>query len=179
MPSDRAGWRRASPFGIDNTRRRNQTFTGRTGKETTSAPNLVGSGRTVTRHGPCPVGSHPGSAMGSRLPTGPSARQQAQSSAAPTVRPTAACSARSSAASPGPVVEAWSPYRTGNADRWTARQLVRAKGGASVSVVIPARDEEATVGAIVSTIHQHLMRRLPLVDELIVVDSRSRDRTAE
>jgi glucosyl-3-phosphoglycerate synthase len=85
----------------------------------------------------------------------------------------------SSAGSPGPVVEAWSTYRTGNAGRWTARQLVRAKGGASVSVVIPARDEEATVGAIVSTIHQHLMRRLPLVDELIVVDSRSRDRTAE
>nr|WP_245736812.1 glucosyl-3-phosphoglycerate synthase [Micromonospora pattaloongensis] len=53
-----------------------------------------------------------------------------------------------------------------------------AKGEGTVSVVLPARDEEATVGAIVSTIREHLMDRLPLVDELIVVDSRSADGTA-
>jgi glucosyl-3-phosphoglycerate synthase len=47
-----------------------------------------------------------------------------------------------------------------------------------VSVVIPARDEETTVGAIVATIQRHLVARVPLVDELIVVDSRSNDRTA-
>jgi glucosyl-3-phosphoglycerate synthase len=78
-----------------------------------------------------------------------------------------------------PVVEAWSTYRTGTAAQWTPRQLVRAKGGGSVSVVIPARNEEATVGAIVATIHNQLMRRHPLVDELIVVDSRSTDATAD
>ncbi len=77
-----------------------------------------------------------------------------------------------------PIVEAWSTYRTGTATQWTLRQLVRAKGGASVSVVIPARNEEATVGAIVATIRKHLMGRLALVDELIVVDSRSADGTA-
>jgi glucosyl-3-phosphoglycerate synthase len=77
-----------------------------------------------------------------------------------------------------PVVEAWSAYRTGSAAQWTPRQLVRAKKGTGISVVIPARDEEATVGAIVATIREHLMRRYPLVDELIVVDSRSRDATA-
>jgi glucosyl-3-phosphoglycerate synthase len=78
-----------------------------------------------------------------------------------------------------PVVEAWSTYRTGSARQWTAQQLSRAKGDTSVSVVIPAHDEEATVGAIVSTIREYLVERVALVDEVIVVDSRSNDRTAE
>ncbi|WSN13934.1 glucosyl-3-phosphoglycerate synthase [Micromonospora sp. NBC_01699] len=77
-----------------------------------------------------------------------------------------------------PVVEAWSTYRTGSARQWTAHQLSRAKGDTSVSVVIPAFDEEATVGAIVATIREHLVERVALVDEVIVVDSRSGDRTA-
>lgn len=78
-----------------------------------------------------------------------------------------------------PVLEAWSTCRTGVAAQWPAAGLVRAKGARTVSVVIPARDEEETVGAIVATIREHLMDRLPLIDELIVVDSRSTDRTAE
>jgi glucosyl-3-phosphoglycerate synthase len=78
-----------------------------------------------------------------------------------------------------PVVEAWATYRTGNARDWSAPQLVRAKGDTTVSVVIPARDEEATVGAIVASIRDHLVVRARLVDELIVVDSRSTDATAE
>ncbi|WP_203703864.1 glucosyl-3-phosphoglycerate synthase [Asanoa iriomotensis] len=77
-----------------------------------------------------------------------------------------------------PVVEAWSTYRTGSAGQWTPRQLVAAKRGTTVSVVIPARNEEATIGAIVATIRQQLVERVHLVDELIVVDSRSSDATA-
>ncbi|MFI6820921.1 glucosyl-3-phosphoglycerate synthase [Micromonospora sp. NPDC050187] len=77
-----------------------------------------------------------------------------------------------------PVVEAWATYRTTSAQEWTAQRLVRAKGDCRVSVVLPARNEEATVGAIVSTIREHLVDRVSLVDELIVVDSRSTDRTA-
>ncbi|WP_243707687.1 glucosyl-3-phosphoglycerate synthase [Micromonospora sp. KC606] len=56
---------------------------------------------------------------------------------------------------------------------------MRAKGDSRLSVVLPARNEEATVGAIVSTIREHLMDRVALIDELIVVDSRSTDRTAQ
>ena len=78
-----------------------------------------------------------------------------------------------------PVVEAWATYRTTSAEDWAARRLLRAKGDSRVSVVLPARNEEATVGAIVSTVREHLMDRVPLVDELIVVDSRSTDRTAQ
>jgi glucosyl-3-phosphoglycerate synthase len=77
-----------------------------------------------------------------------------------------------------PVVEAWTTYRTSNASQWTAARLVAAKRRARVSVVIPARDEEATVGTIVATIRRYLTGRVPLVDEILVVDSRSNDRTA-
>jgi glucosyl-3-phosphoglycerate synthase len=77
-----------------------------------------------------------------------------------------------------PVVEAWTTYRTGNAAQWTTRQLVRAKGATTVSVVIPARNEQDTVGAIVTTIRQALRDRTGLVDEIVVVDSRSTDATA-
>jgi glucosyl-3-phosphoglycerate synthase len=85
---------------------------------------------------------------------------------------------RHSHASVSPVVEAWTTYRTSAAARWTTRRLARAKKGARISVVIPARNEEATVGAIVERIRDHLAERVPLVDEIVVVDSRSTDTTA-
>ena len=44
----------------------------------------------------------------------------------------------------------------------------------SVSIVIPARDEAATVGQIVERVREH-----PLVDEVVVVDDHSSDGTAE
>jgi glucosyl-3-phosphoglycerate synthase len=58
--------------------------------------------------------------------------------------------------------------------------LVRRKeeAGASVSVVIPARDEEVTIGEIVSSIRRVLMGGTRLVDELLVIDGDSRDATA-
>jgi len=84
---------------------------------------------------------------------------------------------RHTTANVSPVVEAWSTYRSSNAGQWTPGHLVRAKKGTRVSVVIPARNEEATVGAIVDTIRRQLTGRIPLVDEIVVVDSRSTDAT--
>src|SRR5689334_5308768 len=46
-----------------------------------------------------------------------------------------------------------------------------------VSVVLPARDEARTVGAIVRSVRRDLVRR-GLVDEILVVDSHSVDETA-
>jgi glucosyl-3-phosphoglycerate synthase len=55
----------------------------------------------------------------------------------------------------------------------------KADAGVSISVCIPARDEEQTVGGVVGTIVRELVQRHALVDEVLVVDDHSRDRTAE
>ena len=57
---------------------------------------------------------------------------------------------------------------------WTVAELEAAKGGRTVSVVLPALNEEETVGSVVDTIVPLLGG---LVDELVVLDSGSTDRT--
>ncbi len=59
-----------------------------------------------------------------------------------------------------------------------AASLVAHKGDHSVSVCLPARNEATTVGTIVTTIREELVERVPLVDEIIVVDDHSSDDTA-
>jgi glucosyl-3-phosphoglycerate synthase len=59
-----------------------------------------------------------------------------------------------------------------------AGALVERKSGQRISVCLPARNEQATVGAIVASIREHLVDRIPLVDEIIVVDDHSTDATA-
>jgi glucosyl-3-phosphoglycerate synthase len=77
-------------------------------------------------------------------------------------------------------VRRWLSRRTHTAGDYAVPALVRAKEarGSTVSVVLPALDEERTVGAIVAAIRHQLVERAPLVDELVVVDSGSTDRTA-
>lgn len=78
-----------------------------------------------------------------------------------------------------PEVSAWFQDRTSTGHEWDRNRLVRAKQGTTVSVVLPARDEATTVGSIVQRLRRELMHRVPLIDELIVVDSGSTDDTAE
>lgn len=62
---------------------------------------------------------------------------------------------------------------------WPADELAVGKAGQRVAVVLPARNEAATVGDIVASIAaEHTAGDWPLVDELIVVDSGSTDATA-
>lgn len=49
----------------------------------------------------------------------------------------------------------------------------------TISVALPALNEEATIGKIISTIKQRLVEDVPLVDELVVIDSDSEDRTRD
>jgi Glycosyltransferases, probably involved in cell wall biogenesis len=49
----------------------------------------------------------------------------------------------------------------------------------TISVCLPARDEEATVGQIVATVRRTLMEAVPLVDEVVVIDDGSIDSTAD
>ncbi|MFF6915529.1 glucosyl-3-phosphoglycerate synthase [Streptomyces sp. NPDC012466] len=78
-------------------------------------------------------------------------------------------------------VERWLSTRSWSANDRPLHQILAAKQrtGQTVSVVLPALNEEATVGDIVSVIRHDLMRQVPLVDELVVVDSGSTDRTSE
>ncbi|MDQ3982628.1 MAG: glucosyl-3-phosphoglycerate synthase [Actinomycetota bacterium] len=76
-------------------------------------------------------------------------------------------------------LEGWFARRTllGSPDPEEAAALKRERG-LSVSVCLPALDEEATIGAICTTIATELVGGCGLVDELIVVDSGSSDATA-
>lgn len=75
-------------------------------------------------------------------------------------------------------IGAWMARRSSRGTDWAAELLAARKGDTRVSVVIPARDEEATVGAIVASLREHLVSGCGLVDEVLVVDSCSRDATA-
>ncbi|MDK1348921.1 glucosyl-3-phosphoglycerate synthase [Streptomyces sp. 378] len=78
-------------------------------------------------------------------------------------------------------VERWLSTRSWSANDRPLHRILAAKQrtGQTVSVVLPALNEEATVGDIVAVIRHDLMRQVPLVDELVVVDSGSTDRTSE
>lgn len=60
-----------------------------------------------------------------------------------------------------------------------ARALLAMKGSQTISVCIPTLNEEDTIGDIVSTIQSELIDAVPLVDEILVIDSDSGDSTRE
>lgn len=74
---------------------------------------------------------------------------------------------------------AWFDSHTFHVEQFDPDALVAAKGDTTVSILIPARDEAATVGAIVTTLRTELMERRGLIDEIIVMDSHSTDGTAD
>ncbi len=61
---------------------------------------------------------------------------------------------------------------------FTASTLGRMKGDRRVTVCLPARDEQATVGPIVASLVEQLQERQGVVDEVIVVDDGSSDATS-
>ncbi|MGW0854070.1 glucosyl-3-phosphoglycerate synthase [Streptomyces sp. NPDC002690] len=79
-------------------------------------------------------------------------------------------------------VDSWLTHRSWSASDRPLDRLLAARDrdprGSSVSVVLPALNEEATVGEIVRVIRRELMEKVPLVDELVVIDSGSTDATS-
>jgi glucosyl-3-phosphoglycerate synthase len=74
--------------------------------------------------------------------------------------------------------ERWYAQRTSRAADFPVQRLLQVKGETRVSVILPALDEEPTVGAIVAAV-RGLADRTGLVDEVLVIDSGSVDQTAK
>jgi glucosyl-3-phosphoglycerate synthase len=75
---------------------------------------------------------------------------------------------------------AWYGERTSHWRDWPAEVLLEGKrrADARISVVIPARDEESTIAGVVGSLRAAVVERVPLVDEVVVIDSDSADGTA-
>lgn len=67
--------------------------------------------------------------------------------------------------------------RTHHWDDWTLDALLAARGETRVSLVVPARNEAATVGDVVTRVRSALMDTVALLDEIVVIDSDSTDDT--
>ena len=68
--------------------------------------------------------------------------------------------------------------RTCHWDDWTLDALLDARRGTTVSLVVPARNEAATVGDVVARVRKRLMDTVALLDEIVVIDSDSTDNTS-
>jgi glucosyl-3-phosphoglycerate synthase len=80
------------------------------------------------------------------------------------------------------LVDKWFAENTFHAEEFSdlARLVdLKRKGGHTISVGLPALNEEATVGGVISVLKETLMRDVPLVDELVLIDSDSTDCTRE
>jgi glucosyl-3-phosphoglycerate synthase len=76
-------------------------------------------------------------------------------------------------------VARWFGERTSISADWPVDRVSASKGDAQISVVLPALNEEATVGWLVEKIRHGLMQPSnQLVDELVVLDSGSTDATS-
>jgi glucosyl-3-phosphoglycerate synthase len=80
-------------------------------------------------------------------------------------------------------VAEWFARRTWQPAGWTVAELTARKDGRTVSVVLPALNEEATVAHVVAAVQTLTVSaapgQQPLVDEIVVLDGGCTDRTAE
>jgi glucosyl-3-phosphoglycerate synthase len=80
------------------------------------------------------------------------------------------------------VVDRWFAENTFHASEF--REISRLvelkeKQGLTVSVGLPALNEEKTIGLVIKRIKTALMDRVPLIDQVVVIDSDSEDRTVD
>lgn len=73
--------------------------------------------------------------------------------------------------------DSWLSTRSWSRPVWTIDELVAAKAGRTISVVLPALNEEQTIESVIDSISPLVSGHGGLVDELIVLDSGSTDQT--
>jgi glycosyltransferase involved in cell wall biosynthesis/nucleotide-binding universal stress UspA family protein len=80
------------------------------------------------------------------------------------------------------LVDKWFAENTYHADEFkdldALLDLKRARG-LSISLALPALNEEETVGKVIKTVKRALMDSIPLLDEIVLIDSDSIDRTRD
>jgi glycosyltransferase involved in cell wall biosynthesis len=80
------------------------------------------------------------------------------------------------------LVDKWFAENTFHADEFANLKQMMAfkeRQGSTISLAMPSLNEEKTVGNVITTIKKALMDDVPLIDEIILVDSNSTDRTRE
>ena len=80
------------------------------------------------------------------------------------------------------LVDKWFAENTYHAGEFSdIEQLLHAKQEQNlrVSLALPALNEEETVGNVIRTVQDALVSKVPLIDEIVLVDSNSTDRTRE
>jgi len=78
------------------------------------------------------------------------------------------------------LVDKWFAENTFHADEFSDLKYLlelKQEQKLSISLAMPALNEEETVGNVITTIKDALMTRIPLLDELVLIDSMSNDRT--
>lgn len=80
------------------------------------------------------------------------------------------------------LVDKWFAENTYQADEFDDLQALcehKQQQGLTISLALPALNEEETIGNVIQKAKDALMTQIPLVDEMIVMDSNSSDRTRE
>jgi glycosyltransferase involved in cell wall biosynthesis len=101
------------------------------------------------------------------------AEKAAERAAAPATEAAAACRWRSA-------VDAWFARNTFHACAFSdlpALAALKRRQGLTISLGLPALNEEPTIGEEIAVLRGALMEDVPLLDEIAVIDSRSSDRT--
>ena len=80
------------------------------------------------------------------------------------------------------LVDKWFAENTFHADEFQDLDYLlnlKRERGLSISLALPALNEEKTVGNVIETIKAALVDAAPLLDEIVLIDSNSEDRTRE
>ena len=80
------------------------------------------------------------------------------------------------------LVDKWFAENTFHADEFADLKYLlslKEEQNLTISLALPALNEEQTVGKVIRTIKNVLMKRIPLLDEIVLIDSNSTDRTRQ